>query len=92
MLDIMRLIQLAIHDDSVDKLTVTLSLNPGVHLLNRKRAELARIEQELNKKIIIQVDENKAPDDYILEALDTRGQQVNLKKCLPPAVPGSSRS
>lgn len=92
MLDIMRLIQLAIHDDSVDKLTVTLSLNPGVHLLNRKRAELARIEHELNKKIIIQVDEDKAPDDYILEALDTRGQQVNLKKYLPPAVPGSSRS
>ncbi len=78
MLDVMRLIQLAIHHNTVHRLKVTVSPDVGLHLLNRKRRALAQLEEELGKIVVIQVDQSLAVEAHRFEAEDVRGRHVVL--------------
>ena len=90
-LDVMRSIQSAIHQENVHTLTATVPPAVGFFLLNRKRAALTLLEEELSKRIIIAMGENQAWDQYSLEALDERATVVKLEGVDFPSVPKSHR-
>ncbi len=77
MLDAMRAIQSAIHQEHVQRLVVTVPGGVGFELLNRKRAELTQLEQDLGVRIEILrgPDQDEVPT---LEASDERGRPVKL--------------
>ncbi len=77
-LDVMRLIQVGIHQERVQQLTVSVAPDIGFELLNRKRAYLAELERELEKQIIVRVDPSCGPDDFTFVALDIQQREVKL--------------
>jgi len=90
-LDVMRSIQSVIHQGKVHTLTATVPPAVGFFLLNRKRAALTLLEEELSKRIIIAMGENQAWDQYSLEALDERAGTVKLEGIDFPSLPKSRR-
>jgi ribonuclease E len=78
MLDLMRVLRLAIHNDQVE--TVELRVAPSVafQLQNRKRASIHALEQETNCKVVIRADDNFGLDQYVFECLDRRGGTVKV--------------
>ncbi len=84
-LDVMRAIQAAIHQDNVHKLTVTVPPDIGFFLLNRKRAALAHLEEELDKRIIISMGKDQGSDQYSLEAEDDRARSIKLTQLPLPS-------
>ena len=77
-LDVMRSIQSAIHQAGVHRLSVTVPPHIGFFLLNRKRAALTQLEEELGGRIIVNMGANQGWDEYKLQAEDEQGNPVKL--------------
>ena len=75
-LDVMRIIQLAAHNEEVQKVSVTVASDIAFQILNNKRAVITEIEQETGKQIIVRGSPNLTSDqvDYLCE--DNRGREV----------------
>jgi Ribonuclease G/E len=75
-LDVMRVIQLALHHKSVRKVLVTVSPAVAFQILNEKRIAISQIEEESKKTVVISGDPNFTSDqvDYVCQ--DGRGRQV----------------
>lgn len=85
-LDVMRIVQLATHNDQVQKVTVTAASDVAFRILNDKRAAINRIEAETGKKVIIRGDARFTSDQVEYACEDTRGRPINM---LPSAGGGN---
>jgi ribonuclease E len=84
-LDVMRAIQSAVHQEHVHKLTVTVPPNVGFFLLNRKRAALSQLEEQLGKRILIDMGAQGGGDQYTLVAEDESARPIKLAGIQPPS-------
>lgn len=77
-LDVMRIVQLATHNDQVQQVTVTAASDVAFRILNNKRAAINRIEAETGKKVIIRGDARFTSDQVDYACEDNRGRPVNM--------------
>jgi len=75
-LDVMRNVQLAAHNERVQRATVTVSDDVAYQILNRKRAVLTQIEAETGKEIMVRGDSSFTSDQVEYYWEDGRGQPV----------------
>ena len=74
-LDIMRLLALAMHHDQVARVELTISPDVAFRLLNRKRSHLVHLEQRFDKQVMVRVGGETI--DYVhINAFDSRGGAV----------------
>ena len=78
MLDVMRIVQLAAHNERVRDITVTVASDVAFQILNSKRTVLNQIETETEKTIAIQGNPSFTSDQVEHVCKDSRGQTVNL--------------
>ena len=79
----MRAIQSDDHQEHVYKLTVTVPPNVGFFLLNRRRAALSQLEEELGRPISINMGPQDGGDQYTLEAEDESARPIKLAGIQP---------
>ncbi|MCH8146666.1 MAG: Rne/Rng family ribonuclease [Planctomycetes bacterium] len=77
-LDVMRMVQLAVHQQNVARVIVTVSSPLAFEILNQKRAHLSQIESETEKTIVIRGDDAFAIDRVDCVCEDDRGRSVSL--------------
>ncbi len=83
MLDVMRIVQLAAHNDKVQKITMTVATEVAFQILNTKRVVLNGIESETGKTIIIQGNPSFTPDQIEQVCEDSREQVIQLLPAQP---------
>jgi ribonuclease E len=84
-IDVMRLLALATHRDEIRRVVISVSSNVAAYLSNRKRKEIARIEQECQMAIQIGFQENFAAEHLQIECYDANGNEVRLHPTPPPS-------
>src|SRR5260221_13080690 len=62
-LDVMRRLAIAAHDQRVARVELAVSPEVAFYFQNRKRAQLARLEQETHKSILIRHEQSLALDE-----------------------------
>src|SRR5688572_9386270 len=77
-LDVMRRLQIAINDERVIRVELAVSEEVGFYLNNRKRTQLAALEQHTGKRIIIHADPHLPTDEMHIELYDMRDGMVYL--------------
>ncbi len=77
-LDVMRIIQLAAHRDTVQRVIVTVSNDVAYRILNNKRNILNQIETETGKEIVVRGNAQFVSDQVECICEDTRGRPVNV--------------
>lgn len=77
-LDVMRRLAIGIHDERVVRVQLAVCGEVAFYLQNRKRIELATLEHESGKHIMIGVDPSLGLDEMRLELFDERDGLVNL--------------
>jgi ribonuclease E len=87
-IDVMRLLALATHRDEIRRVVISVSPIVAGYLGNRKRKEIARIEQECQMAIQIGFQDNFAAEHLLIECYDANGNEVRLH---PMPVPGHRR-
>ena len=80
-LEVMRLLRLAVHHNQVDRVEVRVARDVAHLLQNRKRAAIHELEQQTGRRILIRADGNLGPDQYAFEVIDQRGGPIPL---IPP--------
>jgi ribonuclease E len=77
-LDVMRLVQLAMHNRRVDRVEVLAS--PGVceHLQNRRRRTMVRLEEATGKQLDLLIDPDTEFNAYRITCFDDRQQTITL--------------
>jgi ribonuclease E len=84
-IEVMRMIQLAAHRaPAIQSIEVTVHADVGNYLLNRKRKELARLEEQGKMEVTIACQLGVSPDLCAFKCLDHNGNEVRL---IPPAQP-----
>ena len=78
-LDVMRTIQLAAHNEQVCRVVVTVASDVAFQVLNRKRAEIHRIELETGKVIVVRGDPHLIADQIECVGEDERGQTIKIR-------------
>src|SRR5256885_6695726 len=79
-LDVMRRLAIAAHDARVLRVELAVCQEVAFYLQNKKRAELAKLEQESTKRIIIRVDPSLGLDESRLELYDLRDGLVYISE------------
>ncbi|HVT88863.1 MAG TPA: Rne/Rng family ribonuclease [Tepidisphaeraceae bacterium] len=77
-LDVMRKLAIASHDQRVARVELVVCPEVAFYLLNRKRIQIAELETETEKRILIRHDVTLALDDMRLELFDNRDGRVYL--------------
>jgi len=77
-LEVMRLLRLAVHHNQVDRVEVRVAREVAHLLQNRKRAAIHELEQQTGRRILIRADGNLGPDQYAFEVIDRRGGPIPL--------------
>src|SRR5678815_4878433 len=77
-LDVMRRLAIAAHDARVLRLELAVCGEVAFYLQNRKRPQLARLEGETGKQLIIRIDPELGLDEHRLELFDARDGHVYL--------------
>lgn len=75
-LDVIRLVQLAIHNDQVHRVSITVAPDVAFEILNRKRALINDIETETGKSIVIRGEESFTSDQIECQCEDMRGRPI----------------
>ncbi|MFA5863891.1 MAG: Rne/Rng family ribonuclease [Phycisphaerae bacterium] len=78
-LDIMRLIQLALYQQNVELLEVTLPSSVFEYLHNRRNRELLRLEEDTKKKIRLYLGKDLSPEAVGIKCFDVRDQEIPLE-------------
>jgi ribonuclease E len=78
MLDVMRMLQLAIHGNSIQTVGVKVSSVVAFDLLNRKRHTIDQLEQQAGKRILVRAVETFGLDQIEFECLDRQGLAVKF--------------
>jgi len=86
-LDVLRVIQLAVHRENVNLIDVRVSAPVASFLLNRKRHVLSRLEGATGRTITISAVANYGPDQVTYSCLDRRGREIPLNTIAPVRLP-----
>jgi ribonuclease E len=76
MLEVMRVIQSILHREDVQLVRVKMAMEVAFDVLNRKRSQLNRLEQESGKRILMAGDPHFTADQVQYECEDARGRPV----------------
>jgi ribonuclease E len=87
-IEVMRLLQLAAHRDYVARVEVRVAQEVANYLLNKKRREIARLEESGNLAVSIAGAVGVPPEMLEMACLDNNGNEVKLV----PTAPAPSRS
>src|SRR4051812_44923892 len=77
-LDVMRRLAIGAHDERVVRIELAVCAEVAFFLQNRKRAPLAKLENETGMRIVIRTDPNLGLDEHRLELFDARDGLVYL--------------
>ena len=84
-IEVMRLLQQAGHrSPSVSSVTVTVETGVAFYLLNKKRKDIANIEQRAGMEVQVMGQFGVSPDCLELRCLDQNGNEVRLFSSPPP--------
>lgn len=78
-LDVMRMIQLSLHQKNVDLLTVTVPMEVFEYLHNRRKRSLVQLEETTGKKIRMIVSRESLPEGVVIRCFDARNREVPLE-------------
>ncbi|HMB95031.1 MAG TPA: ribonuclease E/G, partial [Tepidisphaeraceae bacterium] len=78
-LDVMRKLAITLHDPRVARAELAVCPDVALYLLNKKRSQLAALETESKKKILIRHDSQLGLDEMKLELFDNREGPVYLE-------------
>ena len=73
---VMRTLQLVCANDEVDKVEVRVTPSVAHHLTNYQRRQIARLEADADKTIIVQADPELQGDDVSITCTNARGSRV----------------
>jgi ribonuclease E len=85
-IEVMRLLQLAAHRDYINRLEVGVHEQVAHYLLNRKRGELARLEEASGKQILVRIKPNVAPELVEFLSFDANNNEVKFLPFDEPKV------
>jgi ribonuclease E len=86
-IEVMRLLQLAAHrSPSVTLVTLTVHADVAFYLLNRKRREIAALEEKAKMEVQIQGQFGVSPDMLDVRCQDSNGNDVRLYGGPPPRM------
>jgi ribonuclease E len=77
-IDVVRLLILASQRPGVARVTITTAEEVADYLNNRKRAELARLEQEGQMTLQVVGAKGAGPEHLVVECRDTDGREVRF--------------
>jgi ribonuclease E len=83
-IDVMRLLALASHREEVRRINISVSAAVAAHLNNRKRKEIARIENDANMTIHIRHEEGVPGEHLQFDCFDSQNSEVRLLPAPPP--------
>src|SRR4051812_17878908 len=88
-LDVMRRLAIAVNDLKVVRVDLTVSTEVAFYLQNKKRAQLAALEENTKKRIVIKSDSTLALDEAKLDLFDSRDGFVMIEglNAAPAAQP-----
>jgi len=87
-IDVMRLLALASHREDIRRINVTVSAGVASYLNNRKRKEIARIENESSMSVAVLFKENVPAEHLQIDCYDANSSEVRL---IPLPAPGHKR-
>jgi len=87
-LDVMRRLAISMNDLKVAHVEMTVCPDVAFYLENRKRAQIVKLEEQFNKKIVIRPDTTVALDEARFELFDAHNSHVYLPELgmAPPAL------
>lgn len=77
-LDVMRFIQLAVHHEQVQQVSIRVASDVAFQLLNSKRAALGQVETETGKTVLVRGEASFRSDQVEYACSDSRGQPVPI--------------
>ena len=88
-IEVMRLLQLAAHrTPAVTSIAVTVESDVAFYLLNKKRKEIAGLEQRAGMDVQVAGAVGVSPDTLDFKCLDSNGNEVRLFTSPPPRMAG----
>jgi ribonuclease E len=86
-IEVMRLLQLAAHrSPAVTSVTLTVHADVAFYLLNRKRKEIAALEEKAKMEVQVHGQFGVSPDLLEFRCLDSNGNEVRLFGSPPPRM------
>jgi len=87
-LDVMRRLAISMNDLKVAHVEMTVCPDVAFYLQNRKRAQIVKLEEQFNKKVVIRSDIAVALDEARFELFDAHNSHVYLPELgmAPPAL------
>jgi ribonuclease E len=87
-LDVMRRLAISMNDLKVARVEMTVCPDVAFYLENRKRAQIVKLEEQFNKKVVIRSDTTVALDEARIELFDAHNSHVYLQELgmAPPAL------
>ncbi|HXE53734.1 MAG TPA: Rne/Rng family ribonuclease [Tepidisphaeraceae bacterium] len=79
-LDVMRRLRIAIHDQRVHRVELAVCSDVAFYLQNKKRRQLAELEDTYKKRIIIRADQQLGLDEMRIELFDNREGMVVVEQ------------
>jgi ribonuclease E len=79
-IDVMRKLTLAAHDKRVVRIELGVCTDVAFHLSNRKRAQIAELEKETGKQILVRPERDLALDELKLTLFDARDGLVFVEE------------
>jgi ribonuclease E len=79
-LDVMRRLAISMNDLKVDHVEMTVCPDVAFYLQNRKRAQIVKLEDQFNKKVVIRSDTTVALDEARIELFDAHNSHVYLQE------------
>jgi ribonuclease E len=78
-IDVMRLLALATHREEIRRIEIAVHTDVATYLNNRKRREIARMEQDCSMSIQIGVTDDAPAEHLIITCFDANGNEVRLQ-------------
>jgi len=79
-LDVMRRLAIAIHDQRVQRVELSVCPEVGFYLQNKKRARLSRLENDTGKRIVIRTEVSLGLDEMRVELFDSREGLIYIEE------------
>jgi ribonuclease E len=79
-LDVMRRLQIAIHDQRVNRVELAVCTEVAFYLQNRKRRQLSELEERYEKRILVRGEPNLGLDEMRVDLFDNREGLVFLEE------------
>ncbi|MDX1961662.1 MAG: Rne/Rng family ribonuclease [Pirellulales bacterium] len=89
-IEVVRLLLLAAQQEDISRMAVTVQFEVGTYLNNKKRREIAKMEENSGKQVQILSKEGVSPEHLVMECYDATGREIRFA-ALPEAPPTPPR-